>query len=68
MKRFDDAASWAVIYAMAHGKANIDSYVYSRAGARWLAGDDGVEQYDDDPEASVFERIEVKANVLGRIP
>lgn len=65
---FDEAAGMAVVQAMSEGKkVHIDIVVWSKAGARWLYGDDGVEQYEEDPEASVFERIEVKANILGRI-
>lgn len=67
-KRFDDAAAAAVHQAVARGESAIDVLVWSRSGARWLGGDDAVEQYDEDPEASVFERIELKANMVGRIP
>lgn len=45
----------------------IDVIVWSKAGARFLYGDDGVEMYKEDPEASVFERIAVTASSLGRI-
>lgn len=66
-KRFDEAAAHAVDAAIASGDATIDVLVWSRSGARWLGGSDAVEQYDEDPEASVFERVELKANVVGRI-
>lgn len=67
-KRFDEAAGFAVSISASNGRPkNLDVLVYSRAGARFLQGDDGVEQYDHDPEASVFERIEITADAQGRI-
>ena len=67
-KTFNEAAGFAVTIA-ASGRPNvsIDVLIYSVAGARWWGGDDAVEQYREDPEASVSERIEVSANVVGRI-
>lgn len=65
---FDEAAAKAVENAVSHGTAYLDTLVYSREGAKWLGGDDAVEQYDIDPDASVFERIEIKANVAGMVP
>lgn len=64
-KKFDEAAAHAVAIAATRGRTEyIDVVIWSRAGARaW--GD--VETYDEDPDASVFERIEVKAHSLGRI-
>lgn len=68
-KRGDEAAGLAVALAMSDGRPHfIDVVVYSRAGARAYGGDDGVTIYDEDPEASVFERIEVKADSKGRVP
>jgi hypothetical protein len=67
-KTFDEAAARAVGEAVATGKSTIDILVWSRRGAKWLGGDDSVEQYNEDPEASVFERIEIKANIVGRVP
>lgn len=65
---FNDAAAAAVSLAISTGESNIDVLVSSRAGARWLGGDDAVEQYDEDPDASVFERFELTINMAGRIP
>lgn len=31
-------------------------------------GDDAVERYNEDPEASVFERFEINVNAVGRVP
>ena len=49
-------------------KINLDVVTWSRAAARAWGGDDAVEQYDEDPEASIFERIVVQADSWGRIP
>lgn len=66
---FDEAAATAVSIALSHGATvQLDTLVYSEAGAKWLMGDDGVEMYREDPDASVFERIQIKANSEGRIP
>ncbi len=66
----DEAAAFAVSLAMSDGRVhNLDVLVFSREGARWYRGSsDGEEEYDDDPEASVFERIEIRANSVGRVP
>lgn len=34
----------------------IDVCIWSEEGAHWYGGDDAVTQYQEDPEASVFER------------
>lgn len=66
---FNEAAGLAVVRSAATGTtAFVDVLVSSKAGARWLMGDDGVEQYEEDPEASVFERVAVKAEYQGRVP
>ena len=67
-RKFDEAAGMAVSLAASGRPTTIDVVIWSRAGARAYGGDWGVEQYNEDPEASVFERIEVEANNLGRIP
>jgi hypothetical protein len=64
----DKAAGLAVGIAASGRKATIDVVIWSKAGARAYGGDDGVEQYNEDPEASVFERLEISVNSLGRIP
>jgi hypothetical protein len=67
-KNFDEAAAFAVARSAAtDDRAVLDVLVYSRAGAKWYEGDYGVEKYDEDPEASVFERINIRATVTGRI-
>ena len=59
----------AVSLAMSDGRPHhIDVLVHSAAGARWYRGSsDGEEEYEEDPEASVFERIEVRADSQGRV-
>lgn len=67
-KTVDEAASFAVSIAISRGRpVNLDVLAWSKAGAFFLYGDEGAEQYEEDPDASVFERIEIKANSLGRI-
>jgi hypothetical protein len=68
-RSFEEAASFAVGLARSNGaRVNLDVLVHSPAGARWWAGDDAVADYHDDPDASVFERIEIRADSLGRVP
>ncbi len=53
---------------LANGEATLDVIVSSPEGAYWLRGDDGVEAYSEDPDASVFERYAFKCNAQGRVP
>lgn len=65
---FDEAAGYAVGASQYHEEnVTLDVLVYSRAGAKWWLGDDGVEIYNEDPDASVFERLEVDVVNRGRI-
>ena len=67
-KKMDEAVMFAVGLAMSDGRPhNVDVLVYSAAGARWYGGDDGVQDYKADPEASVHDRIVIKAESKGRI-
>jgi len=67
-RTFDDAAGFAVSLAASTGSSvYIDVLIFSRDGARSYGGSDAVVDYNEDPEASVFERIEVKANSEGRV-
>lgn len=63
-----EASAFAVAIAMSKGEANLDVLVWSEQGARAYGGDDAVERYNEDPEASVFERYEVKVNFVGSVP
>lgn len=69
-KKADEAAGNAIGRAMSHGgEVYIDVLVSSRAGAKWYRGTyEGEEEYDEDPDASVFERIIVRAESIGRVP
>lgn len=67
-KTFDEAAGFSVAIALTGRLSNIDVLIYSESGAKFYGGDEAVEVYEADPEASVHERIEITANMLGRIP
>jgi len=67
-ENFDDAAVAAMTIAATRGESQIDVVVWSEDGARKFGGDDAVEQYHEDPEASVFERLQVRVNNQGRVP
>ena len=65
---FDEACGFAVSRAAATGAAvEIDVVTWTRAAARRWGGDAALEVYDADPEASVHERLVIKAESLGRI-
>jgi hypothetical protein len=66
-KTWDEAAGFALVIAMGRGESSLDVLVYSEEGARWAQGDEGVDQYREDPDASVFERYEIKVNAVGRV-
>ena len=66
---FDEAAAFAVRTSVGDGTwTGIYVVVRSEAGARWYGGELAVEQYRSDPEASVFEKLNVKAVSEGMIP
>ena len=66
--RWGEALKFAVAHAVSTGTpVTVDVLAYSKAAARAWAGDYGVEVYDEDPEASVHERIIIKAESQGRI-
>lgn len=64
----DDAAPDVLITALTRGECTLDVVVFSKAGARAYGGDDAVDEYKEDPEASVFDRFEITVNNLGRVP
>lgn len=67
-RSWDEACGFACAVAISGKRdVSVDILVYSKAGARHVAGDDGVEMYNEDPEASVFSRIEITANDVGRV-
>lgn len=68
---FDDlreAGVHAIAMALSRGQpVRVDVVIHSRAGAKWYGGDEAVEMYDEDPDASVSDRIVIRAESLGRI-
>jgi hypothetical protein len=67
-KTWDEAASFALGMAASTGSANLDVLIHSTFGAKFYGGSDAVDQYKEDPEASVFERFEIRVNAVGRVP
>lgn len=68
-KDANQAAGFALALALGDGRPhNIDVLIWSEEGAEAYGGDDAVEQYREDPEASVFERIVLRADSQGRVP
>ena len=66
-KTWDEAAGFATSLAASGRDVNLDVLAYSRAGARAFMGDEGAEMYDEDPDASVFERLQITVNPRGRV-
>jgi len=64
---FDQAAAFAFSVAASRGETTLDVLIWSEEGARAYGGDDAVRRYNEDPEASVFERFEIKINAAGRV-
>ena len=65
---FNKAAGFAVSRCCSGGgKVVIDVVTWSRTAARLWGGEAGEETYDLDPDASVHERIVIKAEALGRV-
>jgi len=66
---FDAAAGMAIaIAASSGGTVNIDVLIYSEKGAEAWGGYGAKEAYRLDPDASVFERITVAADIVGTVP
>jgi len=67
-KKFDEAAAYAVTLALSDGSPHhVDVLIHSAAAAKFWGGEDAVQQYEDDPDASVSQRIEVRADDRGRV-
>jgi len=64
-----EASSTAIARSISRGgvQVTLDVLVSSEAGARWYGGDHGVEVYQEDPDASVHERIIIQAVSEGRV-
>lgn len=65
---FAEAAGFAVAIATSGRPVNLDVLIWSEEGADAYGGSDDVEQYLDDPDASVFERLVVTVDAVGRVP
>jgi hypothetical protein len=67
-KRFDEACGFAVSVA-ASGKpdVSVDVLCWTEGAARFWGGDAAVEAYREDPDASVTERIIIRAESIGRV-
>jgi hypothetical protein len=66
---WDEAAVFAIELARSTGRTvYIDVLIYSEEGAAAYGGDWAVDEYLEDPEASVFERWAIDLENLGRIP
>jgi hypothetical protein len=64
---FDEALATAFSMALASGGSNLDVLVYSEEGAEVFGGDSAVEDYREDPEASVFRRFQIRVTDVGRL-
>lgn len=68
-KTFAQALHFAADLALSTGESvALDVLIHSRAAAEAWGGSEAAEQYDDDPEASVFERLMIKVTSQGRVP
>lgn len=65
---WDAACAKALTIAASSGQSTIDVVCHSEDEAFNYGGLDAVERYRDDPDASVFERFEIKANCVGMVP
>lgn len=69
-KTSSEAAMFALDKSISRGgeAVNVDVLVYSAEGAKWYRGSiDGETEYEEDPEASVFDRIVIRAEAIGRV-
>jgi hypothetical protein len=64
----DEALVQAFSVALSSGTTCLDVLLYSEEGAETYGGDDAVEEYQEDPEASVFRRFEITVRDLGKVP
>lgn len=64
----DDAGAVAFFIALTGRKAILDVTIWNRDGAFAYGGEEAVKEYLEDPDASVFERVECTVNVVGKVP
>ena len=67
-KNGKEALAAAAETAISTGESTLGVLVHSKAGAKFYGGDDAVERYREDPEASVFDQYEFKVNAVGMVP
>lgn len=66
---FEKAVETAAIHSIGEGHpVNVDVVAQTERAARAFGGEAGVESYREDPDASVFHRITIQAEDLGRVP
>jgi len=63
----DEALAAAAMVAMSSGESTLSVLIHSEAGAKFHGGDDAVESYREDPEASAHEQYQFKCNAVGRV-
>ena len=67
-EKFGEACKFAIAHSASTGySVVIDVIAWSKKAARAWGGDSAVEVFEEDPEASVHERILIKAESQGRI-
>ena len=66
-KTWDEATSYALSVAMSRGESTLDVLICSEKGANWYGGSEAVDWYNEDPEASVFERFEIRVDSVGMV-
>lgn len=65
---FAKACAHAVAMAGSTGReVHVDVLAWTEDAAKSWMGDEGVEVYREDPDASVFDRIVIKAESQGRV-
>jgi hypothetical protein len=64
---FRDALDYAFSVGLSAGTARIDVLVFGEDGAMAFGGDSAVEEYREDPNASVFRRFEIDVRDVGRV-
>jgi hypothetical protein len=64
---FTDALEFAFSIGVGEPEVTLDVLVYSEEGAEWYGGDEAVRTYQEDPEASVLQRYQIRIANLGRV-
>ncbi len=66
-KSSEKALAAAALAAMTTGSSTMSVLIHTRAGAKWYGGDDALDSYDEDPDASAFEQYHFTCNNRGRV-